>query len=117
MVAPVPAQISKLRHCPTPRSLRIYPLPTTHCPLSSSHPSSASRGVNIPPVLSSFRILPVPAGGVPLLPPCSGPRFLCFALFPAVSRFFFSATCSLFFSLCSFFANPTLCFQSLAASF
>jgi hypothetical protein len=65
MVAPVPAQISKLRHCPTPRSLRIYPLPTTHCPLSSSHPSSASRGVNIPPVLSSFRILPVATGVYP----------------------------------------------------
>src|SRR5260221_605371 len=65
MVAPVPAQISKLRHCPTPRSLRIYPLPTTHCPLSSSHPSYASRGVNIPPVLSSLRILPVATGVYP----------------------------------------------------
>src|SRR5258707_795990 len=173
MVAPVPAQISKLRHCPTPRSLRIYPLPTTHCPLSSSHPSSASRGVNIPPVLSSFRILPVATGvypttdlrifrdansfasyHIPATPAVScnyalfcatarrypsysqqlphsfcrhgggtpvasvlRPPILCVALFPAVARSVFSATCSLFFSLCSLFANPTLCFQSLADSF
>src|SRR5258708_30767152 len=65
MVAPVPAQISELRHFRTPRSRRISPLPAPHCPLSSSPPSSASRGVNIPPVLSSFRILPVATGVYP----------------------------------------------------
>src|SRR5258707_618345 len=173
MVAPVPAQISKLRHCPTPRSLRIYPLPplTAHFPLVTPHllhvasislpfsaasayflspqrctprqtygssgtptlllpitslqpqqlhaitHSFAQRRAAIPPILNSFHTLSVATGVVPLLPPCSGLRILCVALFPAVARSVFSATCSLFFSLCSLFANPTLCFQSLADSF
>jgi hypothetical protein len=63
MVAPVPAQIAKPRF-PLHAAARRRPLLTTHHPLPTlfSLPSSASRGVNISPVLSGFRILPVATG-------------------------------------------------------
>ena len=63
MVAPVPAQIAKLRF-PLHAAARRRPLLTTHhsLPTLFSLPSSASRGVNISLVLSSFRILPVATG-------------------------------------------------------
>jgi hypothetical protein len=63
MVAPVPAQITKPRF-PLHAAARRRPLLTTHhsLPTLFSLPSSAPRGVNISPVLSRFRILPVVTG-------------------------------------------------------
>src|SRR5258708_3026865 len=84
---------------------------------------SASRGVNISPVLSSFRILPVATGVWPLRPLCSALRASCVVLFRFLSN---PQACQLFYlhrlgaslsSLCTFFCIGFLCFQSFAASF
>ena len=62
VVAPVPAQITKLRLHPRAVAPR-RPLLSTHHSLPTLFlpPSSASRAVNISPVLSSFRVLPAAA--------------------------------------------------------
>jgi hypothetical protein len=98
MVTPVPAQISKLRpRLPaTPLRRRSLPLLTTHCPLSFCRPcppwraSSTSPGVNIFPVLSSFRILPVPKRANSSVYKSLPPLSLLFAPFSEVSPFVFN---------------------------
>ncbi len=63
MVAPVPAQITKLRPCLHAAAPRRALLTTYHSPPTLFlPPSSASLSANISPVLNSFRILPVATG-------------------------------------------------------
>jgi hypothetical protein len=99
MVAPVPAQISKLR--PLDVNTRTK-LPA---------PLSASRGVNISPVLNSFRILPVGVHSIrrpqarsfrrseaPSLLLARSCRLFALSLQPfPLSLPLFSVVCSLFF--------------------
>ena len=113
MVALVPAQIPKLRPRP-PAAARRRPLLTTHHSLRTLFlpASSASRGANISPVLSNFRILPVATGVYrPSLPTtdfqtlgqansfvCIGLEPLCrlFVLFSAFVSFVFNRLQPLF---------------------
>jgi hypothetical protein len=104
MVAPVPAQISKFDSRP-PVAARPSDANTRTKQLP---PSSESRGANISPVLSSFRILPVATGVYPLSCPTTDLQtfrhansFVCIGLPP----------------LCRLLPAPVLCFQSLGASF
>jgi len=107
MVAPVPAQITKPRLHPH-AATRRRPLLTTHdsLPTLSLPPSSASRGVNISPVLSSLRILPVATGVYHSSFPTSdfqtsrhAKSFVCIGLLPLCRLFaLFSAFASFVFN-------------------
>jgi len=105
MVAPVPAQISRLL-------LRLHGAnpPTTHLPPSS--PSSASRNTRIPSALNSFHILPVATEVYHQSIPDDNLSSLQTRQLFCLHRLAASLP-----SLCALFCIRFLCFQSFAASF
>jgi hypothetical protein len=113
MVAPVPAKITTPRLHP-PAATRRRPLLTTHHSLPTLFlpPSSASRAVNISPVLSSFRILPRRHGGVQFMIPDVRLSDLS-----ACQVFCLHRVAASLSSLGTLFCIRFLCFQSFGASF
>jgi hypothetical protein len=141
MVAPVPAQISKLRPRLPAAALRP-PLLTTHhslptfcsfkrstplLPITSLQPqqfhaithSFAQRRAAIPPIFNSFRTLSIVTGVYPSATPVLlAPRPLCRAFpSPRVLKPANSRVCIGLPPLCTLSCTRFLCFQQLAASF